>query len=472
MAHDYAFTGLRRPHRVHLVALAASLALAGCALKAPPDAKTLTETELAHATPPAAWKAGGATGAVRPSWLTSFGDARLPPLADEALRYNADLRTAATRVEIASASLKAAGGGLYPSVDVIGRTSGKATGSSGQLSGLLISASWELDLWGRVRYGQQAADAQYASAQADYRYAQQSIVATLAKAWFMAAEAAQQKRLAADMLASADKLVALADDRLRVGVGADADVAIARANLQSYRDTALQIDYALAQSRRALEVLLGRYPAAEIELPLVLVTLPPAPPTGLPSELLERRPDVIAAQQRVAISFARVGEAGAARLPRLSLTAALSSFTSSTFVLQNSGDTSVGVGATVFYPLFNGGQLAAQVELRTAEQKQAAAAFAQTALRAFNEVEGALAGEASLAAREPVLRQGLAESTRALDLEQVRYKVGSRDLRSVTQQQIVAYSASLSLLRVQTEQRVQRVQLHQALGGDFAAAGS
>jgi outer membrane protein TolC len=288
----------------------------------------------------------------------------------------------------------------------------------------------------------------------------------------MAAEAAQQKRLAADMVASADKLVTLADDRLRIGVGADADVAIARANQQTYRDTALQIDFALAQSRRALEVLLGRYPAAEIELPLVLVTLPPAPPTGLPSELLERRPDVIAAQQRVSVSFARVGEAGAARLPRLSLTAALSSFTSSTFVLQNSGDTSLGLGATVFYPLFNGGQLAAQVELRTAEQKQAAAAFAQTALRAFNEVEGALAGEASLAAREPVLRQGLTESTRALDLEQVRYKVGSRDLRSVTQQQIVAYSASLSLLRVQTEQRVQRVQLHQALGGDFAAAGS
>jgi outer membrane protein TolC len=190
----------------------------------------------------------------------------------------------------------------------------------------------------------------------------------------------------------------------------------------------------------------------------------------VPSELLERRPDVIAAQRRVAAAFARVGEAGAARLPRLSLTAALSSISSSTFVLQNSDDPSLGVGATIFYPLFNGGQLAAQVELRTAEQKQAAAAFAQTALKAFNEVETALAGEASLAAREPVLRQGLAESTRALELEQIRYRVGSRDLRSVTQQQLTAYSARMSLLHVQTEQRVQRVQLHLALGGDFGTA--
>ena len=129
----------------------------------------------------------------------------------------------------------------------------------------------------------------------------------------------------------------------------------------------------------------------------------------------------------------------------------------------------MGVGATVMFPVFNGGQLAAQVELRTAEQKQAAAAFAQTAQRAFNEVESALAAEASLAARDLILQQGLADSTRALELQQARYKVGSIDLRSVTQQQIAAHAASMSLLRVQTEQRVQRVQLHLALGGSFGA---
>jgi NodT family efflux transporter outer membrane factor (OMF) lipoprotein len=458
------------PRRVRILVLAAALALAGCALKVPPDAKQLTATELDHAALPAGWKAGGTAGAVQDRWLASFDDPRLLPLAEEALRYNNDLRLAASRVETASVALKAAGGGLYPEVNVVGRTSGKATGASGQLSGVLVSASWEIDLWGRVRYGQQAADAQYASAQADYRAAQQSIVATLAKGWFLAAEAAQQQRVVTDMVAAAQRLVKLSEDRLRVGAGADADVAIARANLQSYRDSALQIAFALGQSRRALEVLLGRYPAAEIELPSTLATLPAGAATGVPSDLLERRPDVIAAQRRVASAFARVGEAGAARLPRVSLTAALSTISSSVFVLQQRDDPSLGVGASVIYPLFNGGQLAAQAELRTSEQKQAAVAFAQTALRAFNEVEGALAAEASLAAREPVLRQGLADSTRAVELEQVRYRVGSRDLRSVTQQQLAAYSAGLSLLRVQTEQRLQRVQLHLALGGDFAAA--
>jgi len=445
------------------------MAFAGCALDAPPTTQQLTESELAHATPPPQFKAGGSPGAVQAGWLASLNDPRLLPLAEEALRYNADLRVAAARVEVAAAALKAAGGALSPEVNFAGRSGGKATGSSGQLSGLLVSASWEIDVWGRVRYGRQAADAQFASAAADRRAAEQAIVAALAKAWFIAAESAQQRRLVSDILVDSETLVNLSGDRLRVGVGNDVDVTQARINLQGFRDTALQIEFALAQSRRALELLLGRYPAAEIELPVTLPTLPPTAPTGVPSELLERRPDIIAAERRFDAAFARVGEARAARLPKISLTAALSSLTSSTFVLKDSGDVTFGGGATLLFPIFNGGQLEAQVELRTAEQKQAGAAYAQTALKAFNEVETALASEASMVAREDVLRQGLKESTRALDLERVRYKVGSRDLRSVTQQQLETYTASISLLRVLTEQRVQRVQLHLALGGDFGA---
>jgi NodT family efflux transporter outer membrane factor (OMF) lipoprotein len=459
------------PPRQHLLALAMSLALAGCALDSPPDAKQLTETELAHATPPPTFKAGGLATEVQAGWLATFNDPRLLPLADEALVYNADLRLAAARVEAAAAALKAAGGALAPEVNFAARSGGKATGSTGQLSGLLVSASWEIDLWGRVRYGRAAADAQFASAQADERAARQAIVAALAKAWFVAAESELQRRVVTDMLRGFRDAGKLSGDRLRVGAGNDLDVTQARINLQSFRDSALQIDYALAQSRRALELLLGRYPAAEIALPVELPELPPTAATGVPSELLERRPDIIAAERRFAAAFARVG-GRAPRLPRISLTAALSSLSGSTFVIKDSGETTLGGGVSLLFPLFNGGQLAAQVELRTAEQKQAGAAYAQTALKAFNEVETALASELSLAAREDVLRQGLTDNTHALDLEQVRYRVGSRDLRSVTQQQLAAYAASISLLRVRTEQRVQRVQLHLALGGDFVGPGS
>ena len=189
----------------------------------------------------------------------------------------------------------------------------------------------------------------------------------------------------------------------------------------------------------------------------------------MPSELLERRPDVVAAERRVAAAFARVGEAQAARLPRISLTAALSSISSSMFVLKDSDDPSVGVGATLFFPIFNGGQLEAQVELRTAEQKQAGGGVRPDRAEGVQRGRERARHRGVARGREDMLRQGLSDSMRALDLEHVRYKVGSRDLRSVTQQQLAAYAASMSLLRVQTEQRVQRVQLHLALGGDFGA---
>ncbi len=452
---------------------AATVVLGGCALQAPPALRQLVDSELAHAKPPANWAATATSTApaakVEDGWLAGFNDPTLNALADEALAYNQDLRMAAVRVEMASVALQAAGGGLYPELNLLGRTSGKVNNSSGQLSGLMLQGSWEIDLWGRVRYGQAAADAQYASAQADLRFARQSLLATLAKAWFVAAETSRQQSLNAEMQQAAEKLAQLADDRRRVGVGAEAEVALALANLQGLRDQAEQITLSLSQSRRALEMILGRYPAAEIALPTALAALPALPPAGLPSELLERRPDVIAAERRVAAAFARSGEASAARLPRLSLTAALSSVSSGLFVLQERNDPSLGVGATLLVPLLNGGQLQAQVEMRNLEQKQAAAAFAGIAQRAFNEVEAALANEAALARREPLLRQGLSEHQRALVLEQERYRVGSRDLRSVQQQQLATLSAGIGLLRVQSEQRLQRVQLHMALGGEVLA---
>ena len=125
----------------------------------------------------------------------------------------------------------------------------------------------------------------------------------------------------------------------------------------------------------------------------------------------------LVAERRFAASFARVGEAGAARLPRITLSAALSSISSSTFVLQNSSDPSLGGAASLFFPIFNAGQLEAQVELRTAEQKQAGATYAQTALKAFNEVESALASELSLAARERDYLAGLASERAGVETE-------------------------------------------------------
>jgi NodT family efflux transporter outer membrane factor (OMF) lipoprotein len=271
------------------------------------------------------------------------------------------------------------------------------------------------------------------------------------------------------MVGSAQKLLELAEQRQRIGIGSELDVVSARVELQTYRDSLRQVELAYEQSLRALELLVGRYPGAAIAVPDQFGNLAADVPAGLPSELLERRPDVIAAQNRVAAAFSRVKEAQMARLPRISLTGSGSHITSELFILQDRDDPMWSIGGKVLVPLFTGGSLKAQVEVRTAEQKQAIAQYVQTALTAFGDVENALSSEFALVQRETILAAAVTHAERALRLAETRYRVGSGDLRLVQQQQLAYFVSRMNLLRVQSGRRVQRVNLHLALGGDFAA---
>lgn len=445
-------------------------ALAGCALAPPPSPEDLRGEVVPDAVVPGQWTAGRPIpGEVQGDWLAAFQDPQLEALVAEATAHNADLTLAAARVEQAAAYVRAAGGELYPAVDLLARGGGEMSGDNSGLEGVLVSASWELDLWGRVRYSKRSAEDQYASADADFAFARQSIAAQVAKSWFLATEAALQRELLTEVVGAATKLLELADHRWDVGIGSEFDVAAARVNLESYRDRLRQVQLAYEQSLRALELLVGRYPAAAITPAAAFPDLAENVPAGLPSELLERRPDVIAAQKRVAAAFSRVKEAQAARLPRISLTGSVSDLTSELFVLQDRDNPVWSIGGSLFAPLFAGGTLRAQVEIRTAEQKQAVAQYVQTARVAFGDVENALSSELALQEREAILAAAVSDAERALRLAEIRYRVGSGDLRSVEQQQLAYHTSRMNLLRVQAERRVQRVNLHLALGGDFAA---
>jgi NodT family efflux transporter outer membrane factor (OMF) lipoprotein len=362
-----------------------------------------------------------------------------------------------------------AGALLYPAIGVLAHGGGKAGGDGG-LQGIWLNASLELDVWGRVRYGQAAAQAQFASADADYAYARQSLAAGVAKSYFLAVEASLQRSIALESLRASDEMVRLVGERLRIGVGDEQAVAEARANLGGYRDTLRQVEYSRDQALRALELLVGRYPATEVAVAQQLATMPSPPPVGLPSELLERRPDVIAAERRVAAAFDRVEEAKAALLPRISLTAGGSNVSSDLFVLKDHSNPVWSLGANLIAPLYQGGALRAQVEIRTAEQKQAVAEYARAAQRAFSDVESALAAEVALGDRETILAENISHNQRALDLAQVQYNVGKLDLRTIEQRQLALYGARTLRLQVQGERLAQRVNLHLALGGSFAAA--
>lgn len=461
---------MRRPSRL-LLPLALGLVVGGCALNPPPTGEEIRRQSLAHVAVPPGWTAqGGTPGAVADAWVSTFRDAQLDALVGEALLYNLDLGVAAARVEQAAAYAKLAGSTLYPAVNLLAHGGGKGGGDGSGVSGVWLLASWELDVWGRVRAEREAGRQQFEAAVADAEYARQSIAAMVAKAWVLAVEARLQGAIASEIVRSSEQAVGLARDRLRIGRGDEYDVTLAQANLETARDTARQIALAQEQALRALEMLIGRYPAATVEVANALPAWPGNVPVGLPSELLERRPDVIAAERRVATAFSRVEEAKAARLPKISLTANLSNVSSDLFVLQNHSNPVWSLGGNLMAPIFNGYALQTQVEIRTAEQKLAVAEYGRVGARAFGEVEAALSAGFAADEREAILARAVASNARTLELAQVRYKVGSGDLRAVLQQGVALYGARTALLRVQGERLLQRVNLHLALGGGFDAA--
>ncbi|TAK02996.1 MAG: efflux transporter outer membrane subunit [Candidatus Manganitrophaceae bacterium] len=463
---------MKRFRRAGWTALSAAALLialiSGCSLKRPPGLEALRKEALPHAAIPVHWTAGsGVEGAVPADWVATFGDDLLNRLVEEALTYNADLRAGAARVEQAAGYVKAAGGELYPAVSVIGKGS-RGLGEGTGINFISAFASWEIDVWGRVRAGRAAAEEQFASEEADYASARQSIAALVARSWFLAVEGLLQERTARQMLESSERLLQLTKTKREVGAAGDQDVALARAETGSLRDSLLKLQQANAQSRRALEVLVGRYPSGEIELAEALARITGPVPAGLPSELLERRPDLFAAERRVSSAFFLAQQAKAAMLPQFSLTASLGLISSDVFSKRSDfSNPTGGIGGSLLAPIFRGGALRAQVQIRNAEQRAAIMQYAAMVLRAFEEVENALNAERTLREREEVLAQVVKDYERVVEIAETQYKVGKTDLLSVLQQRLRLYSAQSTRLSVQGERLVQRVNLYLALGGGW-----
>jgi len=188
--------------------------------------------------------------------------------------------------------------------------------------------------------------------------------------------------------------------------------------------------------------------------------------------MLERRPDMLAADRRIAAAFNRVGEAKAARLPRIILNANIAAIRSDVLQLKSDFENpTAGAGLKLLAPLYQGGALNTQVRIRTLEQKQALAEYLQLALRALGDVENTLAAGQTLADRYTILQRTVTDNQRALELTETSYRLGKADLRAVQQQQLGLSAARQALLRVQSEQLAQRANLHLALGGSFEGPG-
>lgn len=453
-----------------LSALLLASFFAGCVTITSPEPEEVRTEAFGETSPPVAWDQAAAAGEIQDGWLATFDDPQLEALVIEALANNPDLRFSAARLERAAAYIGIARSALYPQVAVKGQGSTKIGESieSGGLNGIGIGASWEIDLWGRVRYGREAAVESFQTVQYDYVWARHSIAAATATAWFLATETLLEKRAAEQMVKDSEGLLDLARTRLRVGVGDERDVVAAEASITAYQDNLLKLSLAHENALRALELLVGRYPGSDIEPRTDLPAMPPSVPAGIPLNVLERRPDVYAAERHVAETFHRVGEAKAAMLPAIRLTASGGYLDSEVLEIVPGFDNPfASLGAGLVAPIFFGGRLAAQVDVRTAEQRMAIAQYAGTALEALYEVENALASEGNLREREAILDTNVRQNERALELEKIAFRIGTSDMRRVLGQQLALNGAKMSLIRVQSERLIQRVNLHLALGGSF-----
>ena len=412
--------------------------VAGCALKKPPDAAAIKEQALPQLQAPAQWTAPGAgAGAVADNWLATFNDDQLAAAVAEALAHNADLRVGATRVEQAQLHAKLAGAKLYPSVDLLARGGGKLSGDGSGLQGGVLSASWELDLWGRVRYGRAASAAQAASAAGGFRVRARS---RLRRSWPRAGSSPPRRgcrsRRRARPFARARSSCAWPTNgrasasaiRRMCSSRAPASAAIATSCASSSWDGPRR--FARSSSCSAATPRRPRRPRRSCRV------FPARFRRDCHRSCWSGGRTSIAAERRVAAAFNRVREAKAARLPVISLTTGVSAISSELFVLKDHDNPMWSVGASLLAPLFRGGALKTQVEIRTAEQKQAIAEYAAVGLRAFGEVEGALAAEIAAREREQILTQALADNQQALGVVQTQFKVGSTDLRFVEQRQL------------------------------------
>jgi NodT family efflux transporter outer membrane factor (OMF) lipoprotein len=449
--------------------------LIGCAT--PPEREPLSDALPLSV--PQQWQAESQALPGEPrAWLADFDSPVLDRLIAEALGGNFDLRAALARVDAARSRADIAGADLWPQVELgvdasrrksVIETGDGTTDVTRNRYNLDGSVTWEPDVWGRLRNRSRAAALDALASEADYRAARLSLAAGVARAWFETIEAEQQLSLARTVVEYFRDSQEVTEGRYRRGIGTALDVRLGRQNVASAESNLALRQRQRDTAVRSLEILLGRYPVAGLAIPEELPQIVREIPVGLPSTLLERRPDLIAARQRLLAAGERLSEANKNRLPSFRLTAT-GGFTSEEFARLLDYDALVwSLIAGVTQPIFEGGRLSAERALAAAEDREVWAQYAQTVLEAFREVESTLAAEAYLVDEEAALTRASEEAREAAFLALDEYRRGLTDIVTLLESQRRAVNSEISRLQVARLRLENRVNLYLALGGPFDA---
>ena len=448
------------------VALASGLWLAGCAqtppYERPPMDIPVAYKEQAAAQAQGIWKPAQPQAAptLPPTWWTAYGDAVLDRLQQQADANSPTLAQSAARLRAAQAAVASSSAAALPTVGANASSSrarsgtqladGSSTARISTSHSLGLSASWELDLWGRVSAGVSAAQASAQASADDLAAARLSLQAAVAQTYFSLRTAEAQAALLAETLKAYNKSWELTRNRQAAGVASSADVAQAEVQYKTTQVQLLEAQTTRSQLEHALAALLGQAPAAFALEATAALPAPADVPQALPSDLLQRRPDIAAAERRVAAANAQIGVARAAYFPALTLSAAGGYRGSPLSDLFSAPNLFWSLGPALAASIFDGGARSAAVETARANHAQVTATYRQTVLTALQEVEDNLTAAAALAQEEQLQREATAAAQRALDVVENQYRAGTVGYLNVLNAQTTVLSSQRSLIDVKS----------------------
>jgi multidrug efflux system outer membrane protein len=427
---------------------------------------------------PVAWKqAAAAESLPRGDWWRVFHDPALDQLETRALTANQSLAAAAARVEEARAAAGIARSNYLPSVGLnpsVNRsrtsetTDNKFPVAESTTYRASLDASWELDLFGRVRRLSEGARAEAAASTADFENVRLALTAEVAANYFSLRALDRETALVTDGVNLRRKTLELINSRRTNGAATDFDVARAETELASTEADAAALTNRRAALQNALAVLLGATaPDFQFSAPNIELSTVPVIPAGLPSELLERRPDIAAAESTLAAANARIGVAKAAFFPAISLTGSFGYASGDIDRLANADSKLWSIGPSLYLPIFQGGRNRANLARSRAAYDESVALFRQRVLVAFREVQDALTATQLLAEQAAAQSRAVAAARRAGELAQTRYDAGYVNYFEVIDAQRTVLTAERAATQLGAQQLVNSVGLIKALGGGW-----
>ena len=455
-------------------ALALSAALAGCAVG--PDFHR-PDVGL-----PAAFSessAATASAAIDRNWWKLFSDEALNRLVDRALADNANLQAAVARIEQADAVLREAGSALFPQVDLgTGASRSKISSVAGtplpstadpirnnfQVG---LSTAFELDFWGKLRRASEAARAQALATRHAHDTVALTLVSQVTNTYLNLRSLDAQIAVSRQTLASREEALGIVRSRASSGLASDLDIQQSTSAVSGMRAQIADLERQRAIAEHQLGVLTGdlemSIPASGVDS----LPMPPLPPAGLPSALLDGRPDIMQAEAQLAAANAQIGVAKAQLFPSISLTGNFGSQSKELSDLFGSAATIWSFGLALDLPIFDAGKRVARVEQATAQQKQALANYVQSIRNGFSEVRDALTASEQYARSARALQEQTAAAERTLELARKRYQSGYSPYLEVLDAQRNANDARLGYLRSRQAQLSAAVSLYAALGGGW-----